>query len=97
MIAQYPAAYLMQKLPIAKVLGFATLGWGIVLMTVCIRCPALDGPVVDINLALDARLSQLCWHRCQPLHIRTSRSNSQPWLRNDDVDMVSNTGAAFAP
>ena len=36
MIAQYPAAYLMQKLPIAKVLGFATLGWGIVLMTV--RC-----------------------------------------------------------
>lgn len=24
----------MQRLPIAKVLGFATLGWGIVLMTV---------------------------------------------------------------
>jgi MFS family permease len=33
MTAQYPAGYLMQRLPTAKVLGFATLGWGIILMT----------------------------------------------------------------
>ncbi|KAI9692731.1 MAG: hypothetical protein M1820_009403 [Bogoriella megaspora] len=33
LFAQYPAGYLMQRLPIAKVLGFTTLGWGIILIT----------------------------------------------------------------
>lgn len=33
MFSQYPAGYLMQRLPTAKVLGCATLGWGIVLIT----------------------------------------------------------------
>ena len=33
LFAQYPSGYLMQKLPIAKVLGATTLGWGIILMT----------------------------------------------------------------
>lgn len=33
MFAQYPAGYLLQRLPIAKVLGFATLGWGVILIT----------------------------------------------------------------
>ncbi|KAJ4395704.1 hypothetical protein N0V91_010673 [Didymella pomorum] len=30
---QWPAGYLLQRLPIAKFLGFCTLGWGIILMT----------------------------------------------------------------
>jgi MFS family permease len=30
---QYPAGYLLQRLPIAKFLGFCTLGWGVILMT----------------------------------------------------------------
>ncbi|KAF1963389.1 MFS general substrate transporter [Byssothecium circinans] len=30
---QYPAGYLLQRLPIAKFLGTMTLGWGIILMT----------------------------------------------------------------
>ncbi|KAF2012132.1 MFS general substrate transporter [Aaosphaeria arxii CBS 175.79] len=30
---QYPSGYLLQRLPIAKFLGCATLGWGIILMT----------------------------------------------------------------
>ncbi|KAF2025099.1 MFS transporter [Setomelanomma holmii] len=30
---QYPAGYLLQRLPMAKFLGFCTLGWGVVLMT----------------------------------------------------------------
>ncbi|KAF2084362.1 MFS general substrate transporter [Saccharata proteae CBS 121410] len=33
MIAQYPAGYLLQRLPVAKVLGFSTLAWGIILIT----------------------------------------------------------------
>ncbi|KAF2495246.1 MFS general substrate transporter [Lophium mytilinum] len=33
LFAQYPAGYAMQRLPIAKFLGFATLGWGIILIT----------------------------------------------------------------
>ncbi|KAL9066363.1 MAG: hypothetical protein Q9157_007164 [Trypethelium eluteriae] len=33
LVAQYPAGYAMQRLPIAKVLGFTTLGWGIILIT----------------------------------------------------------------
>ncbi|KAI9655613.1 MAG: hypothetical protein M1821_005407 [Bathelium mastoideum] len=33
LFAQYPAGYLMQRLPIAKVLGVTTLIWGIILMT----------------------------------------------------------------
>ena len=31
--AQYPAGYLMQRLPIAKVLSVATIGWGVILIT----------------------------------------------------------------
>ncbi|KAJ4988178.1 allantoate permease [Stagonosporopsis vannaccii] len=30
---QYPAGYLLQRLPMAKFLGFCTLGWGVILMT----------------------------------------------------------------
>ncbi|KAJ4378374.1 hypothetical protein N0V86_006075 [Didymella sp. IMI 355093] len=30
---QYPAGYMLQRLPMAKFLGFCTLGWGIILMT----------------------------------------------------------------
>jgi MFS family permease len=30
---QYPAGYLLQRLPIAKFLGLCTIGWGIILMT----------------------------------------------------------------
>ena len=33
LVAQYPAGYLMQRLPLAKVMGFTTLGWGIILIT----------------------------------------------------------------
>ncbi|KAH7118846.1 major facilitator superfamily domain-containing protein [Dendryphion nanum] len=33
LVAQYPAGYLLQRLPIAKFLGSATLGWGIILIT----------------------------------------------------------------
>ena len=33
MISQYPTGYLMQRLPTAKILGFATLGGGIILIT----------------------------------------------------------------
>ncbi|KAJ4303725.1 hypothetical protein N0V90_002626 [Kalmusia sp. IMI 367209] len=33
LVGQYPSGYLLQRLPIAKFLGFATLGWGIILMT----------------------------------------------------------------
>ncbi|KAF2115264.1 major facilitator superfamily domain-containing protein [Lophiotrema nucula] len=33
LLGQFPAGYLMQRLPVAKFLGFATLGWGIILMT----------------------------------------------------------------
>ncbi|KAF2205035.1 MFS general substrate transporter [Delitschia confertaspora ATCC 74209] len=33
LFAQYPSGYLMQRLPIGKFLGAATLGWGIILMT----------------------------------------------------------------
>lgn len=31
--AQYPAGYLMQRFPTAKVLSATTLGWGVILMT----------------------------------------------------------------
>ncbi|KAF2127214.1 MFS general substrate transporter [Dothidotthia symphoricarpi CBS 119687] len=30
---QYPAGYLLQRLPIAKFIGFCTLGWGVILIT----------------------------------------------------------------
>ncbi|KAF2687832.1 MFS general substrate transporter [Lentithecium fluviatile CBS 122367] len=33
LLGQYPSGYLLQRLPIAKFLGFATLGWGIILLT----------------------------------------------------------------
>ncbi|OAK99720.1 MFS general substrate transporter, partial [Phaeosphaeriaceae sp. SRC1lsM3a] len=33
LVGQYPAGYLLQRLPIAKFLGFCTIGWGIILMT----------------------------------------------------------------
>ncbi|KAF2195248.1 MFS general substrate transporter [Zopfia rhizophila CBS 207.26] len=33
LVGQYPSGYLLQRLPIAKFLGAATLGWGIILMT----------------------------------------------------------------
>ncbi|KAF1973297.1 MFS general substrate transporter [Bimuria novae-zelandiae CBS 107.79] len=33
LVGQYPSGYLLQRLPIAKFLGFTTLGWGIILMT----------------------------------------------------------------
>lgn len=33
MFAQYPAGYLMQRFPTAKVLSLTCLGWGIILMT----------------------------------------------------------------
>jgi len=33
LVGQPPAGYFLQRLPIAKFLGFCTLGWGLVLMT----------------------------------------------------------------
>lgn len=33
LVAQYPAGYLMQRLPLGKVLSYTTLAWGIILMT----------------------------------------------------------------
>ncbi|KAK5119818.1 hypothetical protein LTR85_007144 [Meristemomyces frigidus] len=33
LISQYPSGYLLQRLPLAKVLSFSTLGWGIILIT----------------------------------------------------------------
>ncbi|KAL5392763.1 hypothetical protein DPSP01_000463 [Paraphaeosphaeria sporulosa] len=33
LVGQYPSGYFLQRLPIAKFLGFTTLGWGIILMT----------------------------------------------------------------
>ncbi|EAT87238.1 hypothetical protein SNOG_04847 [Parastagonospora nodorum SN15] len=33
LVGQYPAGYLLQRLPIAKFLGYCTIGWGVILMT----------------------------------------------------------------
>ncbi|KAF2833596.1 MFS general substrate transporter [Ophiobolus disseminans] len=33
LVGQLPAGYLLQRLPLAKFLGFCTLGWGVILMT----------------------------------------------------------------
>ncbi|OCL09001.1 MFS general substrate transporter [Glonium stellatum] len=46
LIAQYPAGYLMQRLPIAKFLGFSTLGWGIILITTP-ACTSFAGIAVN--------------------------------------------------
>ena len=33
LVAQYPAGYFLQRLPIAKVLGWSTVAWGVILIT----------------------------------------------------------------
>ncbi|KAB5542548.1 MFS allantoate transporter-like protein [Coniochaeta sp. 2T2.1] len=33
LFAQYPAGYLMQRLPVAKVIGVSTLAWGVLILT----------------------------------------------------------------
>ena len=46
MIAQYPAGYLMQRLPIAKFLSGATLCWGVILITTP-ACTSFAGIAVN--------------------------------------------------
>ncbi|KAL5115037.1 hypothetical protein ACEQ8H_007078 [Pleosporales sp. CAS-2024a] len=43
---QYPAGYLMQRLPIAKVIGVCTVGWGVILMTTP-ACTSFAGTAVN--------------------------------------------------
>ena len=33
LVSQYPSGYALQRLPIAKVLGFSALAWGVILIT----------------------------------------------------------------
>ncbi|GAB7347008.1 hypothetical protein MBLNU459_g3157t1 [Dothideomycetes sp. NU459] len=46
LVAQYPAGYLLQRLPIAKVLGFTTIAWGIILITTP-ACTSFAGIAVN--------------------------------------------------
>ncbi|KAF2007888.1 MFS general substrate transporter [Amniculicola lignicola CBS 123094] len=46
LVGQPPSGYLMQRLPIGKFLGFATLGWGVVLMTTP-ACTSFAGMAVN--------------------------------------------------
>lgn len=57
---QYPAGYLLQRLPMGKFLGFCTLGQS------CVSNLVVPANLVRLGSHSHdhARMSQLCWHGC---------------------------------
>ena len=93
LIAQWPAGFALQKLPMGKFLSITTIS-----TSFCsLYCPIANISSMGRSANDHTGMSQFRRHRRQPLSPRLHRSGRQPGIRPDDEHVVYNKGAAPSP